>query len=308
MYQADLLQGKVIVVTGGGTGLGKSMALRCAELGAKLVLTGRRVEVVEAAAAEIAAAGGEALGLACDVRVYEQVEALIAASVARFGRVDCLINNAAGNFLCPSEKLSPNGFASIVGIVLQGSFHCTLAFGRQVIAQGGLEGGGGSVLSITTTYATHGSAYVLPSACAKSGVLTMTKSLAVEWAKYGIRLNAIAPGPFPTEGAWAKLMPPGMEDVLSPNKIPLRRFGEHHELANLAVFLLSDQAGYITGREVTIDGGESLMAGEFNPLTLMDPAAVAQVLEFMRGGAPSKSPKSETKSESKSESKSEPQA
>lgn len=285
MYQSDLLAGKVIVVTGGGTGLGKSMALRFAELGAKLVITSRRQEVIDAAVTEIEAKGTEALAVRCDVRDYEQVEAMIAAAVERFGRVDSLVNNAAGNFLCPSEKLSPNGFASIVGIVLQGSFHCTLAFGRQIIAQGGKEGGGGSVLSITTTYATLGSAYVLPSACAKSGVLTMTKSLAVEWAKYGIRLNAIAPGPFPTEGAWAKLMPPGMEDVLSPDKIPARRFGEHEELANLAVYLLSDQAAYVTGREVTIDGGESLMGGEFNAVTLLDPQAVEQVFELMKGAA-----------------------
>jgi len=284
MFQSDLLAGKVVVITGGGTGLGKSMALRFAELGAKLVITSRRQEVIDAAKEEIEAAGGEALAVACDVRDFPSVEAMIQASVDHFGRVDCLVNNAAGNFLCPSEKLSPNAFASVLGIVLQGSFHCTLAFGRQVIAQGGKEGGGGNVVSITTTYATHGSSYVLPSACAKSGVLTMTKSLAVEWAKYGIRVNAIAPGPFPTEGAWAKLMPPGMEDLLSPDKIPARRFGEHHELANLAAFLLADGSAYLTGREITIDGGESLMAGEFNQLTLMDPAAVAQVMEMMRGG------------------------
>lgn len=284
MFQSDLLAGKVVVITGGGTGLGKSMALRFAELGAKLVITSRRQEVIDAAKEEIEAAGGEALAIACDVRDFPGVEAMIQASVDHYGRVDCLVNNAAGNFLCPSEKLSPNAFASVLGIVLQGSFHCTLAFGRQVIAQGGKEGGGGNVLSITTTYATLGSAYVLPSACAKSGVLTMTKSLAVEWAKYGIRVNAIAPGPFPTEGAWAKLMPPGMEELLSPDKIPMRRFGEHHELANLAAFLLADGSAYLTGREITIDGGESLMGGEFNQLTLMDPTAVAQIMEMMKSG------------------------
>ncbi|MBL4845347.1 MAG: SDR family oxidoreductase [Planctomycetes bacterium] len=284
MFQSDLLAGKVIVITGGGTGLGKSMALRFAELGAKLVLTSRRQEVIDEAKAEIEAAGGEALAVTCDVRDFPQVEAMMEAAVEHFGRVDCLVNNAAGNFLCPSEKLSPNAFASVLGIVLQGSFHCALAFGHHVIARGGKESGGGNVISITTTYATHGSAYVLPSACAKSGVLTMTKSLAVEWAKYGIRVNAIAPGPFPTEGAWAKLMPPGMDELLSPDKIPARRFGEHHELANLAAYLLADGSAYLTGREITIDGGESLMAGEFNSLTLMDPAAVEQIMELMRAG------------------------
>lgn len=284
MFQSDLLAGKVVVITGGGTGLGKSMALRFAELGAKLVITSRRQDVIDAAKGEIEAAGGEALAVPCDVRDFPSVEAMIKAAVDHFGRVDGLVNNAAGNFLCPSEKLSPNAFASVVGIVLQGSFNCTQAFGRQVIAQGGKEGGGGNVVSITTTYATYGSAYVLPSACAKAGVVAMTKSLAVEWAKYGIRLNAIAPGAFPTEGAWAKLMPPGFEEILSPDKVPLKRFGEHHELANLAAYLLADGSAYMTGRELTIDGGESLMAGEFNQLTLMDPEAVAQVMEMMRGG------------------------
>jgi NAD(P)-dependent dehydrogenase (short-subunit alcohol dehydrogenase family) len=278
MFEPTLLEDKVIVVTGGGTGLGKSMALRFAELGAKLVLTSRRQEVIDAAAKEAEERGAEALATTCDVRDYGQVEAMIQKAVERFGKVDCLLNNAAGNFLCPSEELTPNGFNAVVGIVLGGSFHCSLAAGKQMIAQGS----GGSILSITTTYATVGSSYVLPSACAKAGVLIMMKSLAVEWAKYKIRCNAIAPGPFPTEGAWQKLMPPGMEELLSPEKIPARRFGEHHELANLASYLLSDGSGYITGQEVTIDGGESLMAGEFNGLTLMDPENVAQVLRMMR--------------------------
>ncbi|HBP22477.1 MAG TPA: hypothetical protein DEA08_32445 [Planctomycetes bacterium] len=278
MFKDDLLKDKVIVVTGGGTGLGKSMALRCAELGAKLVLTSRRQEVIDEAAKEVAERGSEALAQTCDIRDYASVEGMVAAAVARFGRVDGLINNAAGNFLCPSEDLSPGGFQAIVSIVLNGTFHATHAVGKQLIEQGE----GGTILSITTTYATHGSAYVLPSACAKAGVKVLTHSLAVEWAKYKIRLNAIAPGPFPTEGAWAKLMPPGMEDVLSADKIPAKRFGEHHELANLAAYLLADGSAYVTGQEITIDGGESLMAGEFNGLTLLDPGNVAQVLAMMR--------------------------
>lgn len=281
MFEERLLDGKVVVVTGGGTGLGQSMARRFAELGARVVLAGRRPEPLEQTAAAIEARGQQALAVpGCDVRDMAQVEAMVQAAVARFGRIDALINNAAGNFLCPTEELTPNGFASVVGIVLQGSFHCTLAVGKQMIAQGG----GGVILSITTTYAELGSAYVVPSACAKAGVLAMTRSLAVEWAKYKIRLNAIAPGPFPTEGAWAKLVPPGFEGVMSADKIPARRFGEHRELADLASFLLSDGSAYITGQQLVIDGGESLMGGEFNGLTLLDPQAVSQVMKLMRPG------------------------
>ncbi len=278
MFQKDLLQDKVIVVTGGGSGLGKSMALRFGELGAKLVVTSRRQEVIDAAVGELEAKGAEGLAVACDVRDYGQVEAMVAKTVERFGRVDALINAAAGNFLCPTEELTPGGFNAVVQIVLGGTFNCTHAVGKQMIAQGT----GGSILSITTTYAEVGSSYVIPSACGKAGVLVLMRSLAVEWAKYKIRCNAIAPGPFPTEGAWAKLVPPGMEEVLSPDKIPARRFGEHHELANLASYLLADGSAYITGRQITIDGGESLMAGEFNGLTLLDPQNVAQVMRMMR--------------------------
>ena len=278
MFQERLLDGKVVLVTGGGTGLGKSMAARMGELGARLVLSGRRKEPLDEAVSALQARGVEALAVTCDVRDPAQVEAMVQAAVARFGRVDALLNNAAGNFLCPTEELSPNAFASVVGIVLHGSFHCTLAAGKQMIAQGG----GGVILSITTTYAELGSAYVVPSACAKAGVLAMTRSLAVEWAKYKIRLNAIAPGPFPTEGAWAKLVPPGFETIMTPDRIPARRFGEHEELANLASFLLADGSSYIPGQQLVIDGGESLMGGEFNALTLLDPNNVSQVLRMMR--------------------------
>lgn len=278
MFAPDMLQDKVVVVTGGGSGLGKSMALRCAELGAKLVLTSRRQEVIDAAAAEVAQAGGEALAVRCDVREREQVDAMVAAAVERFGRIDALVNNAAGNFLCPAEELSANGFNAVVSIVLTGTFHCTQAVGQQLIAQGG----GGSILSITTTYAEKGSAYVLPSACAKAGVLAMMRSLAVEWARHQIRCNAIAPGPFPTEGAWSRLIPDALADRLGPGMIPAKRFGEHHELTNLAAFLLSDASPYLTGQQVTIDGGSSLMAGDFNMLTTFDPEQVAQVMRAMK--------------------------
>lgn len=278
MFRPDLLKGKVILVTGGGTGLGKAMALRFAELGAKLVLASRSRDHLDPTAEEIRGKGAECHVGTCDVRKYDEVEAVVKSAVERFGRVDGLINNAAGNFLSQTEDLSPNGFASVVGIVLQGTFHCTLACGKQMIAQGT----GGNILSIIATYTETGSAYVVPSACAKSGVLTMMKSLAVEWAKHKIRANAIAPGPFPTEGAWSRLAPPGFDMEGRTQRIPARRFGEHAELANLAAYLMADESAYITGANMVIDGAESLMGGQFNELTTMDPAAVGQVLRAMR--------------------------
>ena len=263
MFQSDLLRGQVVLITGGGTGLGKAMAQRCAKLGAAVAICGRRGEVAEAAAREIAeATGAEVMGSACDVRRFEEVEAWVAAAVARFGRVTALVNNAAGNFLARTETLSPNAFRTVVDIVLGGTFHATLAAGRQMIAQGE----GGNVLSIVTTYAWTGSAFVVPSAAAKAGVLAMTRSLAVEWGEHRIRCNAIAPGPIPTEGAFARLMPPGVKQG-SLCKVPLDRFGEPRELADLAVFLLSAGSGYVNGEVVTIDGGEWLNGGEFNFLT-----------------------------------------
>jgi NAD(P)-dependent dehydrogenase (short-subunit alcohol dehydrogenase family) len=278
VFRADLLKDKVIVVTGGGTGLGKAMALRFAELGARLVLTSRSLEHLEPTAAEIRAKGAQALVATADVRKFDEVEAMVKAAVARFGRIDALVNNAAGNFLCPTEDLSPGGFAAVVGIVLQGTFHATLACGRQMIAQGT----GGSLLSIVATYVETGSAYVVPSACAKSGVLALTRSLAVEWAKYKIRSNAIAPGPFPTEGAWSRLAPPGFDMEARKTRIPARRFGEPIELANLATYLLADESAYVTGDCITIDGAESLMAGQFNELTTFDPTVMGQVMKAMR--------------------------
>ncbi len=278
MFQNDLLKGKTIIVTGGGTGLGKAMATRCAQLGAQLVLTSRDLGHLEPTAEEMRKQGADVLTVPCDVRQPESVEAMVAKAIERFGKLDGLVNNAAGNFLCPSEKLSYNGFNSIVQIVLYGAFNCTTTVGRQFIKQGT----GGTILSICTTYAWTGSAYVLPSAVAKSGVLIMTRSLAVEWARHKIRLNAIAPGPFPTEGAWSRLAPPGMGEEMIAKKIPAGRFGRHDELANLAAYLLADGSGYITGECVTIDGGEWLMGGEFNEYTKHDPTAVAQMMEMMR--------------------------
>ncbi len=281
MFRTDLLKDKVVVVTGGGTGLGKSMALRFAELGAKLVLTSRSPEHINGAADEIRKKGGAAEAIPCDVRKPETVEAMVETAVAKLGKIDILINNAAGNFLAQTEKLSPNAFRTVVDIVLAGSFHCTLACGKQMIKQGT----GGSILSIVTTYAWTGSAYVVPSACAKAGVLAMTRSLAVEWARHKIRCNAIAPGPFPTEGAWARLVPPGMGDMSTQfigKKIPAGRVGEHHELTNLASYLLADESAYITGECVVIDGGEWLMGGEFNGFTNFDQAALGQMFDAMK--------------------------
>ncbi len=263
MYQADLFKDRTILITGGGTGLGRSMALRFAELGANLFLVGRRPEPLVETCDEIRAKGARAAYASADVREFAAVEASIAAAEKEFGAVDTLVNNAAGNFIARTEKLSPNAFNAVMGIVLQGTFHYTLALGRKWIA----EKKPGNILNIVTTYAATnaGSGFVVPSACAKAGVLALTRSLAVEWAKHHIRLNAIAPGPFPTEGAWSRLMPSTEIQEQARKRHPMGRFGKHEELANLAVYLLSEQADYVNGECVVIDGGLWLRgAGEFN--------------------------------------------
>lgn len=270
MLRKDALKGKTLIVTGGGTGLGKSMGQYFLELGANLVIASRKAEVLEKAADELrASTGGSVLPLACDVRNYEEVEKVIEGTVTEFGAVHGLLNNAAGNFISPTERLSHRAFDAVVDIVLKGSYNFTLALGKKWIA----NGQPGTILNIVTTYAWTGSGYVVPSACGKAGVLAMTRSLAVEWAKYGIRNNAIAPGPFPTEGAWSRLLPGDLKDKLDPaQRVPLKRVGDHQELANLAAYLMSDFSAYINGEVITIDGGEWLKnGGEFSFLEMIKP-------------------------------------
>jgi NAD(P)-dependent dehydrogenase (short-subunit alcohol dehydrogenase family) len=267
MFQSDLLKGRTILITGGGTGLGRSMALRFAELGATLFLVARREELLKETTEAIRAKGARAAYACADIRDFAAVEKALAVAEKEFGRpsggIDTLVNNAAGNFIARTERLSPNAFNAVVGIVLQGTFYCTLALGRRWIA----ADQPGNILNIATTYAAAncGSGFVVPSACAKAGVVAMTRSLAVEWARHRIRINAIAPGPFPTEGAWSRLVPSKDIEERAKNYHPMRRFGRHEEFANLASYLLSDQAGYINGECVVIDGGLWLRgAGEFN--------------------------------------------
>jgi NAD(P)-dependent dehydrogenase (short-subunit alcohol dehydrogenase family) len=275
VYASNLLQGRTIVVTGGGSGLGAEMARRFAELGATSVVLGRRQEKLDQVVAQIRERGGEATGIACDVRDAAAVE----RAAAQVPRVDGLVNNAAGNFLAAAEDLTPNGFKTVVDIVLNGTFHCTSAFGKKMIA-----GKKGSIVNIVTTYAWTGSAFVLPSACAKAGVLVLTRSLAVEWAAYGIRVNAIAPGPVPTEGAFSRLMPDPQLTEMAKNRIPLKRFGTPREIADAAVFLLCDGAAYVTGDCLTVDGGEWLKnGGEFSYATDFDRENVKQMFRAMRG-------------------------
>lgn len=266
MLRDDALKDKNIVVTGGGSGLGKAMTKYFMELGAKVTITSRNLEKLKNTAADLEEeTGGTCLPLQCDVRHYDEVEEMLQQAVENFGTVDVLLNNAAGNFISPTERLSANAFDTIIDIVLKGSKNCTLAFGKHWIDKGEKNK---IVLNIVTTYAWTGSAYVVPSATAKAGVLAMTRSLAVEWAKYGIRFNAIAPGPFPTKGAWDRLLPGDLKEKFDlSKKVPLKRVGDHQELANLAAYLVSDFSAYVNGEVITIDGGEWLKgAGQFNLL------------------------------------------
>ena len=280
MLRDDALNGKVIVITGGGSGLGKAMTKYFMELGAKVAITSRDLEKLKTTSAELEAeTGGTCLPVQCDVRHYEEVEAMLQEVLKVYGKVDVLLNNAAGNFISPTERLSANAFDTIIDIVLKGSKNCTLAFGKHWIDT---KQESSTVLNIVTTYAFTGSAYVVPSATAKAGVLAMTRSLAVEWAKYGIRTNAIAPGPFPTKGAWDRLLPGDLKEKFDlSKKVPLKRVGDHQELANLAAYLVSDFSAYINGEVIVIDGGEWLKgAGQFNLLEAV-PEEMWDMLEMM---------------------------
>ena len=280
MLRDDALKGKVIVVTGGGSGLGKAMTKYFLELGALVAITSRDLEKLKTTATELETeTGGKCLPLQCDVRHYEEVENMLQEVLKTFGKVDVLLNNAAGNFISPTERLSANAFDTVIDIVLKGSKNCTLAFGKHWIDT---KQTSATILNIVTTYAWTGSAYVVPSATAKAGVLAMTRSLAVEWAKYGIRSNAIAPGPFPTKGAWDRLLPGDLAEKFDmAKKVPLKRVGDHQELANLAAYLVSDFSAYVNGDVITIDGGEWLKgAGQFNLLEAI-PEELWDQLEMM---------------------------
>jgi NAD(P)-dependent dehydrogenase (short-subunit alcohol dehydrogenase family) len=281
MLKPGSLQNKTIIITGGGTGLGRSMGKYMLELGANLVITSRKKDVLDKAAEELRSeTGGKVLAVPCDVRKYEEVEQVIKSAEAEFGKIDGVLNNAAGNFISPTERLSHRAFDIVVDIVLKGTYYTSLAAGKNWIA----KKQPGIFLNIVTTYAWTGSGYVVPSACGKAGVLALTRSLAVEWAKFNIRSNAIAPGPFPTEGAWSRLLPGDLVKKFDPaQRIPLKRVGEHQELANLAAYLVSDYSAYINGEVITIDGGEWLRnGGEFSHLEMI-PDEMWDQLEKMRG-------------------------
>ncbi len=261
MFRKDLLGNKRVLITGGGTGLGKGMATRFLELGATVHICGRRQEVLEQTAAELSSKG-PIHALPCDVRKLEAVEAMI-DSLWTEGPLDILVNNAAGNFISRTEDLSPRAWESVINIVLMGTLHCTMACGRRWLK----SAHPGTVLSISATYAPVGSAYVVPSAVSKAGVEALTRSLAVEWGNRGIRMNAIAPGPIPTQGAFSRLLPHAGLETIALDRNPLHRFGTVEELANLAAFLVSDGSAYVNGEVIRMDGGEFLQgAGEFSNL------------------------------------------
>lgn len=281
MLKSGSFKGKTIIITGGGTGLGRAMGKYLLELGANLVITSRKKEVLDKAAMELMnETGGTVLAIPCDIRKYEEILHVIKSAEEKFGQIHGVLNNAAGNFISPTERLSHRAFDIVVDIVLKGTYYVTLAAGKNWIE----KKQAGSFLNIVTTYAWTGSGYVVPSACGKVGVLALTRSLAVEWAKYKIRSNAIAPGPFPTEGAWSRLLPGDLAKKFDPaERVPLKRVGDHQELANLAAYLLSDYSAYVNGEVITIDGGEWLKSGgEFSHLENI-PSEMWDTIEKQRG-------------------------
>ena len=277
MLPPDTFKDKVVLITGGGTGLGRSMAEYLLEIGAKVIITSRKEDVINNTCKEFDKKfPGKSIGFAGDVRNIDDVNSVIKNGYEKFSRIDHLINNAAGNFISPTERLTHKAFDVIIDIVLKGTTYYTLNLGKKWIE----NKTPGSILNIVTTYAFTGSGYVLPSAVSKGGVLAMTRSIGAEWAKYNIRCNAIAPGPFPTKGAWDRLIPPGASKFFNLKKrVPLNRFGNHQELANLSAYLLSDYSAYMTGEVVTLDGGEWIYnAGQFSFLDKI-PKAMWSIIE-----------------------------
>jgi hypothetical protein len=261
MLASGSFDGQVAVVTGGGSGMGRAMAVEFARLGAAVVVAGRRQEPLAETVALIEAAGGQGLAQPTDVRVPEQVDALVAAALERFGRLDVLVNDAAGNFVVKAEELSPNGWRAVTSIVLDGGFLCARAAGRQMIAQGD----GGAILSVIASYAWTGGPGTVHSAAAKAGLLAMTRTLAVEWAAYGIRVNTICPGPTATEGAGAALWPTPADEARVAASVPAGRLATVQEIAWWSTALCSRQAAYITGENLTIDGGHWLEQEGYMP-------------------------------------------
>jgi len=281
MLPAGSYAGKVVLVTGGGTGLGKGMATKFSQLGAKVAIASRRLPVLEAAAAEITQqTGGRVLPLQLDIRDPAAVKQAVDKVEAELGLPTVVIHNAAGNFISPTERLSANAFQTIIDIVLKGTGFLTLETGKRMIA----AESGGVFLAITTHYTNEGSGFVVPSACAKSGVETMMKSLGAEWGRYGIRANCIAPGPIETEGAFGRLDPTGEGAKIMLEQIPVGRIGEIEEIANLTTFLCSDYGSWINAETVTLDGGEfRQLAGEFNKLRKITPEQWDIMEEIIRG-------------------------
>lgn len=274
VFRENLLSGKTVLVTGGGSGLGLSMTKRFVELGAAVIVASRSSERLETAKNGIIdtmgpGAGARVHAFTVDVRDSRSVERLFEQIDAELGAIDVLVNNAAGNFVAPTERLSAKAFDVILAIVLHGTAYCSLEAGKRWIASQRK----GAILNIGTTYADSGSPYVVPSATAKAGVISLTRSLAAEWGKYAIRVNAVAPGPFPTEGAWSRLIPNAEIEQELIARIPLGRTGRHGELADLAAYLVSDAASYVTGSVYTIDGGEKAFnSGEFSLLDRLSDA------------------------------------